>query len=116
MGDRNRRGEPGKRGTERTGRIALYHQEVRGSREQGHERRGHGANVAVRILLAAAMEAFGGKCTESEILGIESRMLAGQDQRRRQSPRGKRVGDRCQFDRFGPGADHQPYVGIQPSP
>jgi hypothetical protein len=52
----------------------------------------------------------------AEIFEIECRMLSGQHERRHKPAHRKRVRDRCQIDRFGPGADHQPDAGIQPSP
>ena len=43
-------------------------------------------------------------------------MLAGENQRGK-ATRFERMGEGRQFNRFRPGADHQPYVGkVQPSP
>jgi hypothetical protein len=48
---------------------------------------------------------------------VKSRVLAREREQRLQTARSERVGDGSQFDRFGPGADHQPdVVGVQPSP
>ena len=44
-------------------------------------------------------------------------MLAGENQARLEPARGQRVRDRGKLDRFGAGADDQPYVGeTQSSP
>jgi hypothetical protein len=42
--------------------------------------------------------------------GIKRRMLAGEDQARLKTARPERVGDGGKLDRFGPGADDQPYI------
>ena len=48
---------------------------------------------------------------------VKREVLAGDDQARRKTVRGKRMRDWRKLDRFGPGADDQPYVcRMQPSP
>ena len=74
------------------------------------------SNDFVRIGLAGAAEAIVRKAMQAEIGRIE-RLLARQDERRRNTPRDERVGKRSEFDCFRPGADHQPnFSGTQPSP
>ena len=116
MGDRHLGGEGGERRAKRARRIALDDQEV-GRRAKPLEKRGgDGADVAVRVLLARATEPLGRKAGETKLVRVKA-MLPGDDERGRKPALGERVRDGRQFDRFGPGADHQPDVGgIQPSP
>jgi hypothetical protein len=73
--------------------------------------------MAVRVFLAGAVEAQVWKAAEPVIVGTEAAVLAGEDQGRGQPAAVKRVRDRRQLDRFGPGADDQTNVGrTQPSP
>jgi hypothetical protein len=53
---------------------------------------------------------------EAEVSGIKRRMLAGQDEQRRDSALGERICDRCKLDRLGTGADDDDNGTGQPSP
>jgi len=54
---------------------------------------------------------------QRKVFWIEIGMLAREDQHRGEATLLEGLRERGQFDRFRPGADHQPYVGeVQPSP
>ena len=72
--------------------------------------------MRMRVFLAWAVQPSFGKVAEAEFLWIEAGMLPGENKRGMERTRGKRMRQRSQLDRFGPGPDDQPYVGIQPSP
>jgi hypothetical protein len=110
-------GKAGKRGAERARSIALDDEKVGPSLEPRAKRRGDRADVPVRVFVAPATEPLCRKSTQPEISRFEIRVLPSEDQRRFRAALRKRVRDRCQFDRFGPGADDQADVReIQPSP
>jgi hypothetical protein len=70
----------------------------------------------VRVFLARAVERDLREVSQPEAIGVEG-LLPGEDDAWREPARGKRVGDRRQFDGFRPGANDQPDVGeTQPSP
>jgi hypothetical protein len=71
----------------------------------------------MRVVLPRTAEIDPPELVQSELSRIELRMLPGQDDRRRDALRRKRMGDGLQFDGFRSGADDQPYIpGTQPSP
>jgi hypothetical protein len=73
--------------------------------------------MPVRIFFAAAVEPFGVKVAEPEVVRLQRRVLAGEDERRRKPAPGERSGDGSQLDCFRPGADNQPDIReTQPSP
>jgi len=73
--------------------------------------------MLVRVLFAGAAEPVRRKPAESEIPGIEARMLPGEDERRRQPALDERGRDGRQLDRFRPGPNDQPDIGrTQSSP
>jgi hypothetical protein len=73
--------------------------------------------VAVRVILAGAIEPLDCKAAKTELSRIKRRMLARKNEARAEAALGERVRDGSQFDGFGPGADDQYYVrGKQPSP
>jgi hypothetical protein len=54
---------------------------------------------------------------KTELLEIERRVLARDDEARSHTPGGQGASDGCKLDRFGPGADHQADgLAVQPSP
>ena len=113
----NGRGEPGERCAERARRIPLDDEQIRWLAQQRREGSGYLANVRVRISPARTAKVQAGERGQPEIFRIEVWMLAGENQRGDDAARFHRMGEGRQFDRFGPGADHQPYVGkVQPSP
>src|SRR3954464_3258044 len=67
--------------------------------------------MPVRVFLAGAAEAHRRIRLKSEFGGIESGVLIGEHERRRQGAIAERMGDRRQFYSFRSGADDQPYVG-----
>jgi hypothetical protein len=73
--------------------------------------------MRMRIGFARAVKTDAWIAVEIERFRIETRMLACQDQRGRDSPRIQRMRDRRELDSLRPGPDDQPYVGAtQPSP
>jgi hypothetical protein len=72
--------------------------------------------MPVRVFLSRTMEPLDAVAAETEIRHLETRMLPREDERRLQPALGEGARNRSQFDRLGPGADHQPDVKIQPSP
>jgi hypothetical protein len=73
--------------------------------------------MTMRVLFAWAAEANRRESGKPELRGIERRVLAGEDQARRESAGGKRMGYGRQLDRFRPGPDDQPNIReTQPSP
>jgi hypothetical protein len=98
-------------------RVALNDQEVGQWTQQRHKRGSDQAGVGIGVRFPGAAETDRAITLQPIFAGIERRMLAGQDQARAQAARAKRVGDGGKLDRFGPGADNQPYVcDMQPSP
>lgn len=72
--------------------------------------------MQVRIVLARAGKAHR-RITRKTVIGrIELRMLAGEDEDRRQSAAAERLGDRLELDRLGTRADDQNDATGQPSP
>ena len=67
----------------------------------------HRANMAVRIAQAGTIDSVDRKHSEPEISRVERRMLAGQDDSRRQAAGGEGMGDGGKLDGFGPGPDDQ---------
>ena len=107
----------GKSRPERARGIALNDEKVWWISQQGQHRSGNGPHVRMRIRLASAVQLHATEFYQSEILWIEVRVLTRKDQCRPEPPLCERSRNRRQFDRFRPGADHQPYVGkVQPSP
>jgi hypothetical protein len=73
--------------------------------------------MPVRVLLAWAMEVHGGVPAKPKLVWLQLWVLASEDECRRQAAGGQRMGNGSHFDRFWPGADHQPDIGrTQPSP
>jgi hypothetical protein len=117
MGYRQTRGERSQGRSERARRVALNDDQGRGVAEQWKQRGSDRANMQVRVFLAWATEPLARQCAEPELFGIEIGMLTGQNERGRQTARGKRRRDRRELDGFRSGPDDQPNVGVtQPSP
>jgi hypothetical protein len=71
----------------------------------------------MRIFLARAAQPLDRKVAETEFRRVQLGVLAREDDRRLEADFGERVGDGCQLDRFGPGANDQPNLyAIQSSP
>ena len=70
----------------------------------------------MRVALALAMEPDGLVRVEAEAGGIERRVLAGEDEQRRDSALGERICDWCELDRLGTRADDDNDGTGQPSP
>jgi len=66
--------------------------------------------MAVRVLFAGTTEAHRRIRSKSEFGRIETDVLVGEHERRRQAAIAERVSDRSKFDGFRPGTDDQPYV------
>ena len=106
-----------KRGPERARRIALHNQDVRTVGEHRQQSRRDRPNVAVRVLLAGAMQLFDSEAGQTEIAGVKVGMLPGEDQLGQNATLGECVGERRELDCFRPGADHEPDIyAIQSSP
>jgi hypothetical protein len=73
--------------------------------------------MGMRIFLPRAAKEKACKLGEAEVGGIETGMLARQDECRCNSTGCKSACDRLEFDGFGPGPNNQPDIGeTQPSP
>jgi hypothetical protein len=73
--------------------------------------------MRMRVFPAGAGQRDARECIEAELARLQTGMLAGEDERRREPMPEKGAGNRCQLYGFGPGADDQPNVGeTQPSP
>jgi hypothetical protein len=70
----------------------------------------------VRIVLPRAVEPNGDEPVEAVVGRLETRMLACEDQERRETARRKRSCNGRELDRFGPGADDKRNAGRQLSP
>ena len=117
MGDRNRRRFSGKRAAERARGVALDHQQLRPIRaKQVGDRPAHHGRMGVRVLLAGAAEAHGAPAAKAVIRRLELRVLAREDQRRRDAEPPKRLHDGSELDGFGAGADDDSNATGQPSP
>ena len=117
MRDRDASGKTAQCRAERARRVALDDQQMRSRYEQVANGRRDLADVDVRILLSGKPEIDQREPAQAEIRRLQRFMLSGDDQARPKPARGERVGDRREFDGFGPGADHQPDVGdTQTSP
>ena len=107
----------GTRGAQRTRRVALHDKQVGLGSQPRKQFHGDLLHMPVRILIATTTQAHGRIVLDPEFDWIERRVLIGEHQRRRQPAIAERMGNWCQFDCFGPGADDQPYVGeTQSSP
>jgi hypothetical protein len=73
-------------------------------------------DVRVRILQAGASEPHAGVSVETEVCGLERRMLAREDDHRRDAAAAERLGDGGELDGFGACPDYQNYASRQPSP
>lgn len=113
---RHARREAGEGTAESARGITLYEEQVRSPREPGQQGFGHGPHMTVRIFRSGTIEPLATKTAQAEFNWLKLCVLARQDECRRQRSLRERVRDRCQFDRFGPGADDQPDVETQPSP
>jgi len=117
MGDPGASGESRQRPAKRTRRVALDDQQVRANIQQWRDRRRDPLDVLVRVGFAGAIQMNRPIAIEPVLGGIKRRMLAGENQARLLPARGERVRDWGKLDRFGAGADDQPYVcRTQPSP
>jgi hypothetical protein len=117
MGDRTPAELRGKRTPERAGRVALHDHEFGGNVAQdlAHRLADH-PDVRMGVAQALAVELHDGMAVEAEVHSIESRMLAGEDDQRRDSAPGKRVSNWCKLDRLGTRADDDDNGTGQPSP
>jgi hypothetical protein len=70
----------------------------------------------MRIDLAGTSKQDDSMVIEAMIGGIQLRVLARENQRRRKPARMKRVDDRGKLDGFGTSADNNGNMGWQPSP
>lgn len=117
MGDRNSRGEAGKRRSQGTRRVALHDEKVGTIREHGQQRRRDRADMAMGVLLPWTMQMFGSEAGQTEVGRVQARMLSGEDQIGQDPTLSERVGKRRELDCFRPGADHEPDIyAIQSSP
>jgi hypothetical protein len=117
MRDRHFGGEARKRRAERARSVALDDEKVGPWLEPLAKRRGDRADMPVRILFARTAELLRRISAEAELCRVETRVLSGEDQRRLRPALRKRVRNRRQLDRLGPGADDQADVReTQPSP
>lgn len=117
MGDRNSRGEAGKRGPQRARRVALHHEKVGTIREQGQQRRRDRADMAMGVLLPWTLQMLGSEAGQTEVGRIQAWMLSGEDQIGQDPMLSERVGKRRELDCFRPCADHEPDIyAIQSSP
>ena len=102
---------------ERARRIALDDEQCRPVKQVVGEPSRHCAGIGARIVLPAAAQANGVELGEAMFAEVEIGMLASKDQAGRDSSAGKRLGKGSKLDRFGTGANDQPYVGkTQSSP
>jgi hypothetical protein len=63
------------------------------------------------------MKVHGGVALKSELIRPQHRVLASENDPGPAAAGGQPMCDGSHLDCFGPGADHQPYIGItQPSP
>jgi hypothetical protein len=117
VGDGHPSREPGECRTHRARRVSLDDKQIGRSRKARQQRGRHGADMAVRILLAGTFQPLGRIAIQPEVHRIERRMLAGDDQSRRQPAFGEGMRQRRQLDCFRPGPDDQPDMdAIQASP
>jgi hypothetical protein len=117
MRDRNVGEGASERCAKRARGVALHYEEVRCRAQQQKHCSGDHAHMPVRVFVSPTPEAHRGIRLKPEFAGIESEVLAGEHERRRQAAIAQRMGDRRQLDGFRPGPDDQPYVGeTQPSP
>jgi hypothetical protein len=73
--------------------------------------------VAVRVLLAGAVEALRREGAEAELFNVEPRVLTRQHEPGSDARGGERMGNGSKFDGFGPGADNQSDIdAVQLSP
>ena len=72
--------------------------------------------MRVRIILSAACQKHRRIIAESMIGAIQRRMLAGEDDRRKNPPALERFGDGLELDGFGTRTDDQNDATGQPSP
>jgi hypothetical protein len=63
--------------------------------------------MGVRVVLAAAIQPRRRMVIQSVVSGIELRVLAGEDQRRREPAPGERIGNGGELYRFGAGANDE---------
>jgi len=110
MSNRSICDESSKRGAEGARRVALDDDQVRRISQQRQKRGCNRANMRVRILLSRTTELHVREPGQAELPRFKSRMLAGEDQSRRNAALGERESDGLQLDGFRPGADDQPYV------
>lgn len=97
--------------------VSLDDQQVRGRVKIREERARHSRHMGVRVFQSPALQAGGGISRKVEFSRIELGVLAGEDQPRSRTLRGKSVCHGSKFDRLGPGSDDQPYIrGLQSSP
>jgi hypothetical protein len=73
--------------------VALNDDQFRSSAKQRKQGRRHPANVGMRVVLPRTAEIDPPELVQSELSRIELRMLPGQDDRRRDALRRKRMGD-----------------------
>ena len=84
MSDRHSSGEAGQGCAQRARRIALDDEQVELEAKCGKQRGGDCLNVAVRVLFAGALKVTDRDATEAERRRIKVRVLAGQDEARRE--------------------------------
>ena len=92
VSDRHPDRKRGECGTQRARRVALDDEQIRCGAQARKQRRGHCANVSVRIFVAGTIQCLEREAIEIEFPGRET-VLAGEDQRRRKASRGERAGE-----------------------
>jgi hypothetical protein len=116
MGDRHRGGESGNGAAKRAGRVTLHDQQARPVSQERRDNAGDISDMDVWIPAARASELDLVEGSQS-VLGAAKRVLAGQDQARRQAATGQCDGYGRKLDRFWTGSDNEVDTRtMQPSP
>ena len=110
MSDGNSGRACGKRSAKRARSVTLNDHQLGAVSKRRQQRRRHRSDMFMGVFAARAAEAHRAKAAKTKRACLEPRMLPSQAQCRRQSSRGERLGEGCQFDRFRPGTDDQPDV------
>jgi hypothetical protein len=117
MSERSARHSGGKRSAERTGCVALHHEQFRAiSGKQVGDRLADQSDVNVRVFLTGAAEPNRRIMAQTIIGRLQPGVLTGQDQFWSDSALRERIGDGGELDRFGTSADDDRDAAGQPSP
>jgi hypothetical protein len=117
MSDRQSSGKSRECRSEGARRVTLDHQHVESKAERSQQGGSDGLHVAMRVLFAGTTETIDLQAHEPKRVRIEVRVLAGQNELRREAALNKSGGNWGQLDRFRPGANDQSDIRVtQPSP